>query len=587
MRFLTDLLHKFLEQLKSTESLLEHSQDSTDALIRVLELFNELSPEFSASLNDSKGLPLIRRGRTLGHLEFQGDVPELLEDVLRREVTFLLERTDRQRRKEIELKRLNKAGSAVNSPMDLQSTLKVILRTALEVTDARYGIFRLLDNTGDLLETAAVAGEDLDRPMVKALQLDGSHITGQVAKQLTSLRIDDLRERPWCESYVPLDLELEMRSELAVPLLGNGNRLEGVLNLESPSVGAFTHGDQLLLEAFAAQAVVAIQQARLLDALLEVSESVLERPHSDVLLRIVELTSLLLNSKGVELEYQDGVIRKGTPEGEKLEVPLDPSGRLCAYLAAPADWESKALACLAHHAELTLRNKSRLDELRATQQKQALTETFAAVGDLSANLLHQLNNKIGIIPVRIEGILAKCSDAVQESAYLQRNLNEIESGAQRALEIVRQNLSILRPRPVGMVNLSQCLKRAVKELALEDIVSDELEVPQVQGDVRSFTLVFHNLLENAARALRGNGKIWIVGKSEGKRLVIRVIDDGPGIPLEQQKTVFQLNQDQSRPHNLGFGLWWVRTVMERCGGGISLESDGKSGTTFRLEFPLP
>jgi len=576
-----------LEQVQEIEPLLDSGQNSDEALLRVLEIFNDLSPTFQASLRADVGIPLTRRGRIFGYLHLEGEVPPLLASVVKREVTYLLERTDRQRRKESELRRLNKAGNAVNSPLDLQSTLEVILHTALEVTDARYGIFRLLDPSREQLVTAAVAGEDLDRPMVKGLPVDGRHITGRVASQRTSLRIDDLRKPPWCEFYVPLDLELEMRSELAVPLLGNGNRLEGVLNLESPQVGAFTHGDQLLLEAFAGQAVVAIQQARLLDALLEVAEGVLERPYNEVLQRIVELTGLLLNSNGVELEYKDGVLRQGSPEGTKLEIELEDQGRLCAYLVEPAEWERKALSCLAHHAVLTLKNKRRLDELSATQQRQALTETFAAVGDLSANLLHQLNNKVGIIPVRVEGIMAKCTREVESAPYLARNLKEIESSAQRALEIVRQNLSILRPRPSGMVDLKLCLRRAIKELHLEDLVTEDLELPQVQGDVRSFTLVFHNLLENASRALSGKGRIWVWGERQDDYVLVKVADNGPGIPLERQRAVFQLNKDRSKPHNLGFGLWWVRTVMERSGGSISLESDGRSGTTFILEFPLP
>ena len=75
--------------------------------------------------------------------------------------------------------------------------------------------------------------------------------------------------------YYPLDYSLEMRSELAVPLIGAGGRLEGVLNLESPPIAAFSEQDSHLLQALATQAVIAIQEVRLMDALQEVADRLL------------------------------------------------------------------------------------------------------------------------------------------------------------------------------------------------------------------------------------------------------------------------------------------------------------------------
>ena len=489
--------------------------------------------------------------------------------------------------KRTQLAQLNRAGAVLSSSLGLEATLQAILRLALEVTDAEYGIFRLLDDSGQDLVTAAVEGKNLEKPLVQALPREGKHVTGWVATHRQSLLIGDLSKPPWNEYYFPLDRDLEMRSELAVPLLGTSGRLEGVLNLESPQVRAFDVDDQLLLETFAGQAVVAIQQARLLDALQEIAEGVLEMPCEQVLERLVDITRHLINATGVELETSDRLFRVGAPVGRKAQAALDGLGHLTAYLEEPGEREQKVVACLAHHAVLALKNERRLEQLKNSQQRQALTETFAAVGDLSANLLHQLNNKIGAIPVRVEGIWDKAGAQVQESPYLAKNLQKIQDSAQNALQIVRQNLSILRPRASGMVSLSQCARRATKELELEELVSCELEVPPVHGDFRSLTLVFLNLFENAARAMKGKGQIMVVGKASESSVVVKVADNGPGIPLQRQSTVFELSSDRSQPHNLGFGLWWVRTVMERMDGSIELESDGKTGTTFVLEFPLP
>jgi signal transduction histidine kinase len=67
-----------------------------------------------------------------------------------------------------------------------------------------------------------------------------------------------------------------------------------------------------------------------------------------------------------------------------------------------------------------------------------------------------------------------------------------------------------------------------------------------------------------------------------------VRDTGPGIPAELHDRIFELNfsSQSGGRSNLGFGLWWVKTLMARLGGAVSVESDGRSGTTFRLKLPI-
>jgi signal transduction histidine kinase len=69
---------------------------------------------------------------------------------------------------------------------------------------------------------------------------------------------------------------------------------------------------------------------------------------------------------------------------------------------------------------------------------------------------------------------------------------------------------------------------------------------------------------------------------------VTVSDTGPGISPNLHDHIFELNfsgRGTSKPGKLGFGLWWVKTLMTRLGGAVSVESDGVSGTTFRLRLP--
>jgi GAF domain-containing protein len=195
-------------------------------------------------------------------------------------------------RREDELARLRRAGLLISSRRRPDETLEAILQMALEVTGAKYGIFRLVDRESQNLVTRAIAGERLGRPAVEALPLNTTSIMGWIAKFRQPLNIADVRTEPWARIYYPLDYSLEMRSELAVPLIGAGGRLEGVLNLESPQIAAFSEQDSHLLQAFATQAVIAIQDARLMDALLDVAARLLILSFPEVLHRLVELAPI-------------------------------------------------------------------------------------------------------------------------------------------------------------------------------------------------------------------------------------------------------------------------------------------------------
>jgi len=557
-------------------------------------------------------------------------------------------------RKEDELIRLRRAGLLISSRLRLEETLEAILHMALEVTNARYGIFRLVDKSGQHLITRAIAGEHLDRPLVEALPINTPSIMGWVARYREPVCIPDLRAEPWARIYYPLDADLEMRSELAVPLIDVSGRLEGVLNLESPSVGAFSEQDSHLLQALATQAVTAIQEVRLLDALQEVAGLLLARPCEHVLSRLVELACDLLNAtaSAIWTLKDDQLILQAASSGYQFEeimplygsltgqaivrcspvttedisagsfadwpelsgaqtwnqvlvVPLlasgdrEPIGVFGVYGAgsdpghfAESEWDKKVLTCLAHYTALAVHNAARQEALRAAQEQRAVAETFAAIGDIAANLLHHLNNKVGTIPVRVQGIQDKCQPVLLADPYLSTNLVEIERSASEAMEAVRENLFHLRPIRLTAVDVAACVAAAIDAADLPPQVKVHIEdldgLPAVVAGERSVAFVFTNLLQNAADAMEGDGIITIHGEAYNGWVEIAVSDSGPGIPSDLHDRIFEFNfsgHNPARAGKLGFGLWWVKTLMVRLGGSVVVESDGRRGTTFRLKLP--
>ena len=525
-------------------------------------------------------------------------------------------------RKEEELNQLRRAGLLISSRLRLEETLDSILQLALEVTNAQYGIFRLLDKNGEYLVTSAVHGMHMERPLVEKLPLHGKSVMALVAREREPILISDLRQEPWSKIYYPLDSKLEMRSELAVPLINASGRLEGVLNLESPRLAAFSEDDNHLLQSLATYAITAIQEVRLLDALQEAAQLLISQPTQKVLDRLCGMANDLLNTSSSAIwlknetgDYQltssDGTvpdtqeISEETNQPNVLLIPLpgseeaEVSGTFGVFesdtdegRSVKSEWDKKVLACLANYAALAIQNESHQQALRISQEKHWTAETFAAVGDISANLLHNMNNKVGTIPVRIQAIEDKYQSILETDQYLANNLKEIERSAGEAMQIVQENLSHLRPIRMEQVQIAPRVTEAIRLVSMPNSIQIETsgleDLPTVIAGGQSLTFVFRNLIENAISAMNGNGSIYIHGTTLPKWVEVSVTDSGPGIASELHNQIFELNFSRTAgyPGKLGFGLWWVKTLMTRLGGSVTVESDGNHGTTFRLSLPI-
>ena len=524
-------------------------------------------------------------------------------------------------RKSEELNQLRQAGLLISSRLRLEETLDSILQLALEITNAQYGIFRLLDKHGKYLVTRAVTGVRLERPLVEKLPLDGNSVMAHVARTRAPLLISDLQQEPWSKIYYPLDSTLQMRSELAVPLINASGRLEGVLNLESPRLGAFSEDDNHILQSLATYAIAAIQEVRLLDALQEAAQLLISQPTQKVLDRLCGMANDLLNTSSsaiwlkneagqLQLTASDsfaqweGDISEKADHPTALLIPL-PGGEETKALGmfgvfdaesgegrnVHSEWDKKVLACLANYAALAVQNEARQQALRASQEKHWTAETFAAVGDISANLLHNMNNKVGTIPVRIQAIQDKYQQILEADPYLANNLAEIERSASEAMQIVQENLSHLRPIRMEQVYIASRIREAIDTSQIPATVHIQTRglenLPPVTASGQSLTFVFRNLIENARAAMDENGFIVIEGVYLGEEVEISITDSGPGIPAELHHQIFELSFSRTgaQQRKLGFGLWWVKTLMTRLGGSVTVESDGYHGTTFRLHLP--
>lgn len=554
-------------------------------------------------------------------------------------------------RKINEQEKLARASRLISSRTNLEETLQEILSIGLDLTAAQYGSFELYDKKTGQLTIKALAGYNTETAAGPPLPVDEQSIVGRAASRRQSLLVADLLDPQWQAVYKPLPVDQPMRSELAVPLLGAGGGLVGVLNIESPLPFAFTLDDQHLLEALAAQTVIALQEIRLLDALQEIVSVLLARDLDALLRLIIDRAADLINVPVASIwtiaDPNTLVLRQSTaghrrnswlPLNQSLtgwairlrqpiaieDVRVDPifhhkdlaiehgwvsaivvpllipdgSGRALGSFSLYAtelrdfsDWDRKLLICLANHAAVAIQGAEQLALLQQAQERQAIAETFAAVGDVAANLLHQVNNKVGAISARVQGIEDKCPTALASSAYLAKNLHEIEQSARHAMAMVRDSMAHLRPverQPVDMVG---CLERALQRAVLPPTIKisrsglDDLP-PAVAGE-QQLELAFLNLVDNAVKAMADEGELSFRGSCEVGEVAVTVSDTGPGISPEVWPHLFEFSSattgsEGEHMRRLGFGLWWVKTFVDRCGGRLSVESSLGQGSAFTI-----
>lgn len=146
--------------------------------------------------------------------------------------------------------------SAMSSTLDLKTLLDVILERAMELTHASTGAILLVEEDSPGLSVKCARGVSSD--VIQNLVLrPGQGITGWALLENRSIRVPNVEHDP---RYIKVNDQI--RSELAVPIR-QGDRVVGVINVDSFQLDMFTELDQQLLEILAAQAAVAIRNASL------------------------------------------------------------------------------------------------------------------------------------------------------------------------------------------------------------------------------------------------------------------------------------------------------------------------------------
>lgn len=228
-----------------------------------------------------------------------------------------------------------------------------------------------------------------------------------------------------------------------------------------------------------------------------------------------------------------------------------------------------------------------ITEIEELEKKIYQSHKLALLGEISAKAAHEIRNPLTVIYGFLTIMKQSFTDAQKKQYQIPLMLNEFE----RINSIIDEMLSIAKPKKPVLVE--SYLEDIVEEvLALHNQTSNQdilfevnLHHEPLLLDKRQITQVLYNLIRNSSEAISCKGTISIFSKLEDDSYQLFIKDNGGGIPLELQKTIFEPFLT-SKDSGTGLGLTIVQRIIENLGGTIVLHESHNEGTVFLISLPM-
>jgi signal transduction histidine kinase len=530
------------------------------------------------------------------------------------------------------LRALVETGIAINSELSLDGVLERIVEAAARVTGARYAALGVIDPTGSGLERFVTYGITPDVQKQIGDPPHGRGILGVLIQDARPLRLHDLSQDPRSVGFPPG--HPPMHSFLGVPIVLRGVAF-GNLYLTEKEGGDFTDDDEDLATLLAAQAAVAVENARLyesatawsrqLESLNEVGGALVGELELEPLLELVvrrlrelidaRLVAIALPAGGsLRIAAVDGegaealaalstlendsktarVIERGRSERvdsllEDPEVNQDVARRLGAStgLYVPLRTRDRTIGVLIAHDKVGRNPRFSSGDLRLAEQfavrasiavglsrrvaRDSLRRVVAGQEVERRRLARELHDETGQALTSILLGLRAVEDAGGA------NVDELRALVVATLQDVRRLAVQLRPKALDDFGLVAALERLVQTFSESSGINTELEAnigeERLPSDVETtiYRIVQEALTNIVKHADATSVSILVVRRDA---LVTAVIEDnGRGF-------------DPATERDDSLGLEGMRERVELHDGRLTIEAAPGSGTTLRIEVPL-
>jgi K+-sensing histidine kinase KdpD len=531
-------------------------------------------------------------------------------------------------RKLRELSFLHEVTQLASSARDWDEMLRIVIDRTTSAMGVEVSSLYLLERRDAVLRLVATNG--LNRKYIgKATLRVGEGITGWVANARVPLGVRDVRSDPRFK-WIPGVDEDRFTSMLSVPLLIH-DEIVGVMNVQSVASRAFDKEQIEFLQTIANQLAGIIEKGRLqreaerklreMSALFEVSNvltSTLEL--NEVLSLIVDrLVRVYPGSAGIIVLREGDELRERARSGDAgknttqaaaqavvearpivsphhIAVPLLAGERLLGAVAlrvpegaAMEDEEVAFVGALANQAALAIDKASLYKVERETTA--SLRELERARSEFVAVVTHDLRTPLSVIRGYLDLLAEKNGKSkipIDEAVAQVGKLDDLVDRILTGVRVAEPDLTLRRTRFDLRVVIANALAELAPLARRHRLIAPRTGAPiWVRGDRRRVAEVTSGLVHNATKYAPEGTRIAVRLETKTGRAIVRVSDEGPGVPPEERPRLFEAYSrgDHNGVPGTGIGLFASRRVVEAHGGDIWYE-EGERGGTFAFSIPL-
>ncbi|WP_224270800.1 MEDS domain-containing protein [Haloprofundus salinisoli] len=531
------------------------------------------------------------------------------------------------------LETINEVGNSLAAELDLENLVQEVTDAGTEITDAEFGAFfyNVIDDQGESYTLYTISGVPdeafEDFPMPRNTEVFGPTFHGEGV-----VRSDDITKDPRYGNNAPYkgmpEGHLPVCSYLAVPVISNSGEVHGGLFFGHSEPGIFTEKDENIITGIAAQAAVAIDNARLYETVRESEERfrALVSASSDVVYRMSSDWSEMYYLEGKEFipdtqeatnDWLDKYIHPDDQERVMEAINEAIQTKSIFELESQVEQVDGSLGWTYWRAVPMLDEDGIIDEWIGMARDITERKEYEQELEQTNAQLERSNERLERSNTELKRFAYAASHDLQEplrmvSSYLQllehRYTDDLDADAQDYIEFAVDGADRMREMIDALLKYSRLdrdgdefepvdcavvLREAMGNLqiAIEEndaeITSDSL--PTVMGDKQQLVPLFQNLLDNAITYAGDEPpRIHVTAEKPNDEWVLSVRDNGIGIDPDKTDGIFRVF---NRLHTTdefagtGIGLALCQRIVDIHDGRIWVDSKPGEGSTFSFTVP--
>ncbi|MDE1765396.1 MAG: PAS domain S-box protein [Thaumarchaeota archaeon] len=231
----------------------------------------------------------------------------------------------------------------------------------------------------------------------------------------------------------------------------------------------------------------------------------------------------------------------------------------------------------------SLRNMTDIYTAKEEIEQQKI-KRISDMGVLSARIAHDLKNPLSVIKNSIELMKMR---SINLDDKTRGDYERIERAAVRISHQIEEVLEYVWPKPLELLDSSllDIFDAVISKINVQQVTIDLPKADiNIVCDASKMEIVFSNLILNSIQAMNGIGNLYIRAKNEEKAITIEIEDTGHGIPQDVLPKIFE-PLFTTRQIGTGLGLVSCKSIVEKHGGSINIQTRINNGTTFIISLP--